>query len=108
MSEAVWRDEYTREAVDDIRRLGEPRGTRVKKAIAKVLRNPLPITEGGYGEPLGNKCGNNLTGLFKVKLRGDGIRIVYRLERVDKVMRVVIVSIRDDMAVYREAARRDG
>lgn len=108
MSEAVWRDEYTREAVDDIRRLGEPRETRVKKAIAKVLRNPLPITEGGYGEPLGNKRGNNLTGLFNVKLRGDGIRIVYRLERVDKVMRVVIVSIRDDMAVYREAARRDG
>ena len=101
-----WRDEYTAEAKADLERLGEPRTTRVKKAIAKVLRNPLPFREGGYGKPLGNRNDNNPTGLLKVKLRGDGIRIVYRLERSEHAMRIIVISVRDDSAVYKEAARR--
>lgn len=41
-----------------------------------------------------------------MKLRGDGIRIVYRLERTKHEMIVVIISIRDDNTVYTEAAKR--
>ncbi|KFI93219.1 Cytotoxic translational repressor of toxin-antitoxin stability system [Bifidobacterium saguini DSM 23967] len=103
-----WHVEYTRAAAKDIRRLHEPVKSHVYQALAKVSSNPLPFTEGGYGKPLGNKAGNNLTGLLKVKLRGDGIRIVYRLERVEQTMLVIVVSVRDDNAVYDEAARRIG
>lgn len=50
--------------------------------------------------------GNNLTGLLKIKLRGDGIRVVYRLERRERAMTIIVVGIRDDDAVYGEAAKR--
>ena len=101
-----WVDEYTKDALRDLERLGEPRRTRAKKAIAKVLRNPLPMSEGGYGKPLGNKRGANLTGLYKIKLRGDGIRVVYALERRAHLMIVIVISVRGDDEVYRQASRR--
>ena len=77
-----WTEKWLPEARDDMKKLGEPRKSHVYKAIKKVRANPLPQSEGGYGKPLGNRSGNNLTGLLKVKLRKDGIRIAYRLERV--------------------------
>lgn len=101
-----WQVKYLNEAKVDIKKLGEPRASHVRKAIHKVSDNPLPFTEGGYGKPLGHKRNNDLTGLLKVKLRGDGIRIVYSLERVNETMTVVIVGVRDDETVYREAAKR--
>lgn len=101
-----WVVKITAEARKDIVSLGNPRANHVKKALVKVSTNPLPSNEGGYGKPLGNKNGVNLTGLYKVKLRGDGIRIVYRLERSEKEMIVVVVGIRDDSHIYEEAARR--
>lgn len=101
-----WKILYIKEAKKDLKKLREPILSHVRTAIEKVSQNPLPFTEGGYGKPLGNKHGSNLTGLFKVKLRGDGIRIVYRLERTEHEMTVVIISVRDDNAVYSEAAKR--
>lgn len=68
----------------------------------------MTASEGGYGKPLGHRRDGNLTGYLKIKLRGDGLRVVYRLERAGRVMTVVVVSVRDDDAVYREAARRIG
>lgn len=101
-----WKILYIKEAKKDLKKFREPILSHVRTAIKKVSQNPLPFTEGGYGKPLGNKHGSNLTGLFKVKLRGDGIRIVYRLERTEHEMTVVIISVRDDNAVYSEAAKR--
>ncbi|WEV63480.1 type II toxin-antitoxin system RelE/ParE family toxin [Bifidobacterium sp. ESL0732] len=103
---AAWNVRYLKAAKTDIKKLGEPRGEHVRKAIRKVSTNPLPFTEGGYGKPLGKKRDINLTGLMKVKLKNDGIRILYSLERTEKSMTVVIVGVRDDEAVYREAAKR--
>ena len=102
----LWNIEYIKAAQKDIRKLREPAKSHVYEALLKVRQNPLPFTEGGYGKPLGNKLGNNLTGLLKVKLRGDGIRVVYRLERSEQSMTVIVVSVRDDNAVYDEAAKR--
>ena len=48
----------------------------------------------------------NLAGYLKVKLKGNGLRAVYRLERTEETMLVAVVSIRDDNTVYKEAARR--
>ena len=51
----------------------------VAKALKKVQQNPVSIYDGGYGKPLGNKGGTDLTGLFKIKLRAAGLRVVYKL-----------------------------
>lgn len=101
-----WAVKITAEARKDIVSLGNPHAGHVKKALMKVSTNPLPSNEGGYGKPLGNKNGVNLTGLYKAKLREDGIRIVYRLERSENEMIVLVVGIRDDSHLYKEAARR--
>ena len=101
-----WEVEFLEEAVEDLRRIKEPIRTRVLKAIRKVAQNPLPQAEGGYGKPLGNKGGLDLTGLMKVKLRSDGIRIVYRVVREGQTMKVVVIGARSDEQVYREAHRR--
>ena len=73
-----WKVEYLPAALQDRRRLDGSVRKTVDKAIDKVSTNPLPVDEGGYGKPLGNKSGNNLTGLLK----------------------------REDETVYREASRR--
>ena len=106
MERYEWEVRYTKVSRKGIRRLKEPVVSHVYAAIEKISSNPLPITEGGDGKPLGNKHGSNLTGLLNIKLRGGGVRVVYRLERHEHAMTIVIVSVRDNDAVYREAAKR--
>lgn len=72
------------DALKDIKRLDGSQRKIVLKAIEKIRTNPLPQNEGGFGKPLGNKAGTDLTGFMKIKLRGSGIRIVYRLIRIKK------------------------
>jgi mRNA interferase RelE/StbE len=78
----------------------------IRAAIAKVAENPLPHSDGGYGEPLGNKRGKNLTGLCKIKLLKLGIRVVYRVIRESEIMKIIVIAARaddeiDDMAYER-------
>jgi mRNA interferase RelE/StbE len=98
--------EYTDEAKADIKTLDGSQRKQVLKAMSKVSSNPLPFSEGGYGKPLGNKNGNNLTGYLKIKLRQLGIRVVYKLIREQETMKVIVVSVREDNAVYQIAADR--
>lgn len=104
----AWQILFTKQALKDVSKLREPAKSRVYDMLRRVAENPLPFSEGGYGKPLGRKRDGNLTGYLKVKLKGDGLRAVYRLERQDESMVVVVVSVRDDNAVYREALRRIG
>ena len=80
----------------------------VLKAIIKVAQNPESNMKGGYGKPLGNKGGNNLSGLFKIKLKGLGLRIVYKLEQetLDNIMKIIVISVREGNEVYEIAAKR--
>jgi len=55
---------------------------------------------------LGNKNGVNLTNLLKIKFRDLGIRVVYKIERMEDVMKIIVISARTDEQVYREAAKR--
>ena len=102
----AWNVDYLEEARSDIRSLDNSIAVHVQKSIAKTRLNPLPQTEGGYGKPLGNHGGLDLSGLLKVKLKRDGVRIVYKLERTETTMKIIIVGVRSDSEVYREAARR--
>ena len=102
----MWELSFLPEAREDLRALDGSQRIRVVKAIAKVQSNPLPSSEGGYGKPLGNKRLSQLSGLMKVKLKSDGIWIVYKLERIEHAMRIVVIGVRSDDAVYREAQKR--
>ncbi|WP_312653875.1 type II toxin-antitoxin system RelE/ParE family toxin [Proteiniclasticum sp.] len=103
-----WQIKFYEEAIVDIENLDGSKKKEVMKGILKVSQNPLSNTEGGYGKPLGNKSGVNLTGFFKIRFRQSGLRIDYYLERQDEIMNIVIVSIRDNDYVYEQAAKRSG
>jgi mRNA interferase RelE/StbE len=96
----MWKIEYLSEALEDIKKLNQNQRVQVVKAINKVAANPLPQTEGGYGKPLGNKGGINLTGYCKIKLLRLGIRVVYHLVQESSIMKVIVVSARADNEVY--------
>lgn len=51
----TWCVEFLEEAKKDIKKLERSASLQVLKGIQKVSQNPLPIQEGGYGKPLGNK-----------------------------------------------------
>ena len=101
-----WKLVYLPEAAKDMKNLAGNQRLMVVKAINKVLQNPLPVSEGGYGKPLGNKHGNDLSGFLKIKLRGAGIRVVYKLIRTETEMLVVVVGAREDEEVYETAQHR--
>ena len=79
---------------------------QIYAGIKKVSSNPLPQSEGGYGKPLGNVDGSDLTGFFKIKYRGIGIRVVYAIVRDKEVMNIIVVSIRSDNHSYKLAQKR--
>lgn len=99
-----WLVKYIPEAKNDLNDLDKGVKMQVLAGIKKVSRNPLPRPE-GYGKPLGNKNGNNLTGLFKIKYKGIGIRVVYILFEKKKIMSIITISVRDDNYCYKEAKR---
>lgn len=101
-----WTIRYLPEVEKDLKQLGSNQRILVQKAIKKVQGNPLPASEGGYGKPLGNKSGNDLSGLLKIKLQSSGIRIVYKLIRTETEMLIVVVGARADNKVYEIAGNR--
>lgn len=100
----MWTVRYAKEAIADLKKLDKAFVEQVLKGIKKVSRNPLPIPD-GYGKPLGNKGGNNLTRFFKIKYRGIGIRVVYTLVRRENIMNILVVSKRDDEYCYETASK---
>lgn len=101
-----WEIKYTNDANNDLAELDGSQKKQVLKAVRKVSENPLPSSEGGYGKPLGNKQGRNLTGLLKIKLVDLGIRVVYRLLRTETSMQIIVIAARSDDEVYEIAAKR--
>ena len=102
----TWSIEFLEEAEKDMKKLDHSAQIQVLKGISKVSQNPLPAEERGYGKPLGNKSGTNLTNFLKIKFRDLGIRVVYKVERVNGIMKIIVVSARTDEQVYREASKR--
>ena len=99
-----WDLKYLPEAERDLIIFDNSVRKRLYKSIMRTVKNPVPKNQGGYGEPLGNKFGINLTGFLKIKLRGIGLRIIYKLEKPD--MLVIIAAAREDEKVYKEALKR--
>ena len=101
-----WKLVYLPEAAKDLKNLAGNQRLLVVKALDKVLENPLPVSEGGYGKPLGNKQGNDSAGFLKIKLKSAGIRVVYKLIRTESEMLVVVIGARADDEVYDTAQHR--
>lgn len=101
-----WNITYLPEALDDLRRLDGSQRILVRKAIQKAASNPLPESEGGYGKPLGNKHNTSLSGFLKIKLRGAGLRIVYKLVRIESQFIIIIIGAREDEDAYKSAYKR--
>lgn len=72
--------------------------------ILKVSTAPMPSPH-GYGKPLGNKAGNNLTGFFKIKYKKIGIRVVYTLVPEKMIMNITVITKRDDNYCYHLARK---
>ena len=100
-----WKIEYIKEAQRDLKNLNPHNRKLVLKAIQKTALRPLPPPD-GVGKPLGNHAASKLSGYYKIKLRNLGYRVVYGLIRENTVMKVIVISIRDDELVYKEAERR--
>lgn len=100
----AWEICITDEAKNDYRKLEGSVRKQVLAGIIKVSKAPLPSPD-GYGKPLGNKSGNNLTGFFKIKYRGIGIRVVYTLVTDRRIMNIVVISERNDNDCYDLAGR---
>lgn len=101
-----WKIEFLDEAKKDLKRLDRTAQIQVLKGIDKVAKNPVPMQDGGYGKPLGNKGGSNLSNLLKIKFRDLGIRVVYKVEYTETIMRIIVISARTDEQVYRKASAR--
>jgi len=102
----MWQVEYIKAAEKDLLSLDRSQQLQVLKAIEKVSINPLPINEGGLGKPLGSHGRINLTGYLKIKLLKLGLRVVYQIIREETVMKIIVISVRDDETVYKLAKDR--
>src|SRR5665648_1000990 len=89
----------TNDAKQDFKKLDGSVKKQVLAGILKVSQAPLP-SPNGYGKPLGNKAGNDLTGFFKIKYKGIGIRVVYVLVMEKMIMNIVVISERNDNYCY--------
>jgi len=102
----MWQIKYHKEALAELKKLDKSQQVEVVKKIKQVAINPLPRSEGGYGDPLGSKGGTKLSGYFKIKLLKLGLRVVYKLVRKNNIMRIIVVSAREDDEVYKIAHER--
>jgi len=102
----MWNIKFCPESIKDMKKLDNSLKKQVLVGIRKVSKNPLPQSEGGYGKALGNIQGTELTGFFKIKYRGIGIRVVYTLVKQDEIMNIIVVSIREDSESYKKAQKR--
>lgn len=101
-----WSVNFLPEAQKDYNALSRHQQIIVSKAIEKVRENPLSQADGGYGKPLGHKRGVNLTNFLKIKLRGEGLRIVYKIIHTETTMLIIIIGVREDEEVYNLAKNR--
>jgi mRNA interferase RelE/StbE len=99
-----WNVDMLPEAEADLENLDGAVRPQILRGIAKVSGNPE--YPNGYGKPLRNQAGNHLRGLYKIKFKKAGIRVVYALQYEGKKMTIIVISIREDEEVYKEAAKR--
>lgn len=85
------------EALEEWRNLDGSVQVNLKKLLAKRLDNPhVP----------GGELQGQLAGCYKIKLRKQGVRLVYSVEEDHLLVTVVAVDKREDGAAYESATER--
>lgn len=102
----TWKLVFLDKAIEDLNKLSGNQKIQVTKIIRRVLLNPLPNNEGGYGKPLGKVKNIDLSNCLKIKLKKAGIRVVYKLVKTESQMLVIVIGARRDNEVYDEALKR--
>jgi len=102
----MWKIIFISEAKTDLSRIDESSRRQILAGIRKVSKNPLPVRAGGYGKPLGNYKGNNLTGFYKIKFKRIGVRVIYTLDMSSLEMIIITISKRDKNHCYLQAEKR--
>ena len=103
----MWIYELSDDAKADFSKFDGSQKKYILALLKKLEENPLPRQNGGYGHPLGNNNETgNLSGYLKLKARGCGIRIVYRLIIEDQLSKVIVIGMREDKDVYKTAVKR--
>ena len=95
----TWTLQYTKRAREEFLTMDNTQQRLITNAIEKVLQNPLPRSEGGYGVPLSGE----LAGYLKIKILDAGIRVIYKLKREKDRMLVVMVGMRS--YIYKDAIK---
>ena len=95
---------FCEEAKHEFKRLVGSLKKQILAGIYRVSENPLP-SPNGYGKPLGNKNGNDLTGFFKIKYKEIGVRVVYTLVLEEMTMNIIVIATREDDYCYKVAAK---
>lgn len=70
------------------------------------ISQPADAIKVGDSRPTLLFHGLNLTSLLKIKLRGSGIRVVYKLVGTESHMLVIVVDVRKDEEAYKIAYAR--
>lgn len=97
---------FIKEAIYDYQSLDNSQRKIVDKALKRILLNPLARNEDGYGKPLANLSNSKPAGLMKINLKSSGLRIIYKLEKIDDQVVIIIIGTREDSKVYKDANKR--
>lgn len=101
-----WDYSFVDDAKEDMEKLDGSQRKKVIKLLRRVSVNPLPANEGGYGKPLENQNDSKLAGLLKIKLKNEGLRIVYKIIKKEEKFIIIVIGVRADKEVYSEAEKR--
>ena len=93
----VYRLQFDRDALNEWHALDGSVKAILKKQLAKRLVSPHVVADALSG---------SLHGCYKIKLRKQGYRLVYRVEDDRLVVIVIAVGRRDKSAVYEMATKR--
>jgi len=100
----MWTPKIIPEAEKSFAKFDKSVKIQIVAGILKVSTNPLPQPN-GYGKPLGNKGGDNLTGFFKIKYKGIGVRVKKRHQFQSSVYRTITGALSGVLKTYiRKAA----
>lgn len=102
----MWNYEFTKHALEDLKKLDLSQAKQILKKIEKVSDNPIAKHLGGMGIPLCNKHGINLSGYLEVKHKGLGIRAIYELKYEENIMKIIAIDKREDYLIYQLALSR--
>jgi mRNA interferase RelE/StbE len=96
-SEQAYRLQFDRDALRDWNALDGSVKAIFKKHLAKRLIAPHVHSDALHGD---------LQNCYKIKLRKQGYRLVYRVEDGKLIVIVIAIGRRDKSAVYEAATRR--